>query len=90
MSISSAWLDAKQPTKRSCEPVTSETVPNAGSAQSRSMSASPSLGNRGTPRRKVLPGRVTRTTAGAKKWLGWFLADEVHSRVNPTRRRNSI
>jgi hypothetical protein len=31
---------------------------------------------------------VTRTTARGKKWLGWFLADEVHSRVNKTRRRN--
>ena len=44
----------------------------------------------GRAQRKVLPGPVTRNTAPAQKWLGWVLADEVHSRVNTTRRRNSL
>lgn len=45
MSMSSSWLEAKQSTKRSWEPDTSETVPNAGSAHSLRTRASFSLGS---------------------------------------------
>ena len=44
----------------------------------------------GSARARVLQARVTGDTAPAQEWLGWFLADEVHSRVNPARRRNSL
>jgi hypothetical protein len=39
MPISASLLEAKQSTKRSCGPDTTETVANAGSAQSRPISS---------------------------------------------------